>query len=442
MSTKGWDLLYLALSEDYMSNYTHRENERKKYEYVYAPSIGINVGTDTNTNTNTNTDTDTNTNTVAKVIYDTDSDTESDSDTDTDTEPDPDTNPNPDSDIIRTINDFLTHIEHRVISSPQAFDTFISFVSAFTKYSDTNLITKCMLYIGCTTHYPIGKFMLEKIKYTDKMLIEPIGKYQTSVLQVISSSSNSQLFECFVTNVPNYMSLLVTPSQTSVGLPPLFHINTLQKIQYLVKTNNLTEQILKNTLYNGQNYFHHIVINNNYEIFKYLMGLDICTRDVIVECDVWETFIIETYLHCRVSMFELLVESNKLMIEDFERTYKGVPIYHNFLDNFMNNYSLHCCTIDIFLRSQYCTVSHVEKYFDQYTCLHKNTYATNSMEHVFTHEKFACLKNKYIKTVQCDNPISGNSITTLNPISNDVLKDILFEISQLKKDICELKKSR
>lgn len=68
--------------------------------------------------------------------------------------------------------------------------------------------------------------MLENFKYTEKMLIELIDEYQTSVLQVICSSSNFELFECFITNGPNYITLLVTPSQTFEKIPPLFHINS------------------------------------------------------------------------------------------------------------------------------------------------------------------------------------------------------------------------
>lgn len=95
----------------------------------------------------------------------------------------------------------------------------------------------------------------------------------------------------------------------------------------------------------------------------------------------------------------MFVKSYKLKVEDFECIYGGVPMNYKFFDNFMNNYLLHCYTIEIFLESQYCTVTHVKKYFDHYKNLHGVTFASGLMRYVFTHEKFACLKNKYIKIV-------------------------------------------
>lgn len=41
--------------------------------------------------------------------------------------------------------------------------------------------------------------------------------------------------------------------------------------------------------------------------------------------------------------------------------------------------------------------------------------------------KNTCLKNKYIKIVQCDSPMIDIH-TTYSTISNDVLENILFEI--------------
>lgn len=321
-------------------------------------------------------------------------------------------------DVICTICDLLSHTQEQVISSSQAFDIFLSFVTTFTKHHDVEYVKKCMLYVGCTSCEKIGKFMLENSKCSVQMMTEPMVNTKKSVMYEIVRYNNSELLKCIITNFPNYMQLLVQSNSPDIN-PPLFHITSEKTLEYLVETNCLTEDILKNTIgIGGNNYFQHMCTSGYNILVKYLLKTDICTRDVIIGKNNWNKFI--TYLKSkRTVILAMIIQSGKLLNEDFESNYKNKPLYFEFLKKASP------CN-DLFLLSPYCTGYHVEKYLDsEYTQFDNSN---GEMKRLFSYEKFKYLENKYSKK------------SNVNPTESvDKIQDFSVEIKQLKKEIEQLK---
>lgn len=204
---------------------------------------------------------------------------------------------------------------------------------------------------------------------------------------------------------------------------------------YLVKTNNFTESVLINTVYNGLNYFHQMIYGVNNDIIDYLLGLGVCTRKVITNVDNWERLFLWIFDDDRF-VFGRLVGSGKLSNEDFEGGYDGDPLFYKFLERSYYGKA------DPFLKSSYCTIQHVEKYIDD--CCDLDQDPDHGITRVFAYDKFMCLKDKYVgKKLSVGDESSTKTKT--NEISTDniyeILQNLIVEVKQLKEEIHQLKKS-
>lgn len=368
----------------------------------------------------------------------------SDSDIDTDISPDPSPDPNTKTDdtefyLINMIKDFLKYTmvsgHTHIISSPHAFDTFLLFITTFTACTDIEFVTQCLFYVSCShqAYQDIGIFMLENSKYSKDTIGEIMEFTNCSPLDEICLSSNYRLFKCFIKHVPNYMSLLTRGN--SKTKPPLFYIKSTQLLKHLVKTNNFTESVLINTVYNGLNYFHQMIYGVNNNIIDYLLKLDVCTRKVITNVDNWERLFLQIFDDDSF-VFEKLIESGKLSNEDFENDYDGNPLFYKFLERSYYGKA------DPFLKSPYCTVQYVEKYIDD--CCDLDQDPDHGITRVFAYDKFMCLKDKYVGKKSSVGNEPGTKTKTNETRSDniyEILQNLIIEVKQLKEEIHQLKNS-
>lgn len=388
--------------------------------------------------------TETITHTGSGSVSDINSDINSDIDTDIDTEPPPDPNIKTDDAefyIVNMIKDFLKYTmgsgHTHIISSPHTFDTFLSFITTFTACTNIEFVTQCLFYVGCSyqAYQDIGIFMLENSKYSKAIIGEIMGFTNCSPLDEICRLSNYRLFKCFIKHVPNYMLLLTQGN--SKTKPSLFYIESIQLLEHLVKTNNFTESVLINTVYNGLNYFHQMIYGVNNDIIDYLLKLDVCTRKVIINVVNWEKLFLQIFDE-NDFVFGKLIESGKLSNEDFENDYNGEPLFYKFLERSYYGKA------DPFLKSPYCTVSHVEKYIND--CCNLDEDPDHGITRLFTYEKFMCLKDKYVgKKSSVANEPNTKTKTKTNETRSDniyeILQNLIVEVKQLKEEIHHLKNS-
>lgn len=317
--------------------------------------------------------------------------------------------------MLHTIQHIYAHTRKQALSTVQKFDAFISFITEFTPCTDPSTVSKYLFFLGNTVYPEISKFMLTHSKCTDQMLTDILPHCKCSSLHKICESKDHTLFECFVTNTPFHMELLtytyIDPGTNTCAStePALFSIDSIKKIQCLVDANTFTKQILKNVTHNKHNFFQKIALGYNQDMLKYLLGLDICTHDVITHGIDPIDFVVRLFKN-HYSSFISIVQSGKLSDELFDQLYNGKPLYFTFMDG-----SGRCCYA-VFPQSPHCTVERVKAFFDS---KHKNWDKPSGtkkhhpiMERFFGLEKFKCLKDMFYNN--SEDKVSSVSNTVLN----------------------------
>lgn len=299
--------------------------------------------------------------------------------------------------VLHSIQNIYVHVKKQVTTTSEKFDSFISFLTEFTPYTDRATVLKYTFYLGCTIYFELGEFMLKNSKCNDQMLTDILPHCSKSSLhEICGSIKNYTLFECFINNISNHMALLLMSYPSAK--PALFSVDTFDKIKCLCNSKDFNKSILKDVIYNGQNYFQTLSQGYCYHACNHLLSLDMCTSDIILYNHEHEPleYVMRLFKDTN-SKFSSIIESGKLPDYIFDQIYKEKPSYMTFMDFSGNGNNIS------FIQSPHCTVerataflNHKYKDWDVYNGFAKKP--KDLMKYIFDCDKFKCLKDKFYDT--------------------------------------------
>lgn len=310
----------------------------------------------------------------------------------------------------------------------ESLDNFNRILESIITYDNTftnDYVRDMIFFVGCLLYPSVAIFMLENGLYT-KQTLTTFYLHFTPLHEAVKN--------CFILLIEHFGRIEYFGELLILGnaktRPPIFFLsNSKLPMETILKSEYCTEETLK-TQNNKSNVFNFYSECNYHNIVIALVESTKCTTECIVTSH-------KTHLYNNIMnqcCFQHILESNKLPI-DFFVGHSG-----NFFGEVDN--------INLFLDSQYCTISIVENFINDcpFKSCNPNQYK-KSLDAILIHPKYKHLNEKYDKNGSIKNDFEQNVlIDVINERfdeMNNIIKTLQYEIRilGLKIDKMELEKS-
>lgn len=254
--------------------------------------------------------------------------------------------------LWKNMMEYIKHNEHVIVRSVENFNNFISdFVKASNAEKD--LVIKILFHMACSYNKNIAKFMLENKLCTESIAGSFFGGC-FPLERVISSYENYELIEYFSLcglDLNNLLSFQSPNTQRTL----LFETHLPKKF---LNSDHCTNKLLTIPDYQGNNFFHYVVLHEDVDEVKHLLKSVKITRDIILQPNNKGSNAFSHAILYSSDITELIIKSGKMHDSDFDVTnVDGKPVYFTIFDSTNHN-----TLIDTFLNSPYCTEERVKKY--------------------------------------------------------------------------------
>lgn len=297
--------------------------------------------------------------------------------------------------VLNILTQMLERAYKQITISSQSFDTFVSFIKLYCDI-DTEAHTKKLLFnASCTSDsssvQSIALFMLSNAKCDDNILtshvagMDPWLRASRDEYSHTDSSKDKLRIE-ILKNVSDPTSFLKEKINDRARI---YNVKSASMLKHILNLESIDTSLFMIPNNEGYSYFCHMIVYATDEKFKCFLESDKCTRDVITcpGTNKGANYFLSCLLSNCSQKFSMVLKSNKLIDDDFEyrENSKSSPFYYGIFNS--NDKK----KLNAFLDSQYCTIERVEQYID--AGVRKSDNSTINL--IFAHQKFTCLKNKY-----------------------------------------------